>query len=63
MNDSLNSEELARQLDEEMAQMEFNPDDMEEYDEGHNSDGYYNSVFGKSHTSFKSAMSNATVLT
>ena len=43
--------------------MEFNPDDMEEYDEGHNSDGYYNSVFGKSHTSFKSAMSNATVLT
>ena len=42
--------------------MDFDPNDVYDEEEGHNSDGY-NSVFGKSHTSFKSAMSGATVLT
>jgi len=58
--DSLNSSEMERQLNEELANMEFDPekDDIrdDEYD-------ILNDDLGKSHTSFKSIMSGATVMT
>ena len=59
--DSLNSEEMERQLEAEYANMEFNPDDVEDLsDEGMSA---YNPAFGESMTSFRSMMSKATVMT
>lgn len=53
-NDSLNSEELERQLEQEMEDMEFVPDE---------NTSVYNPAWGQSHTSFKSMMSGATIMT
>ena len=59
--DSLNSEEMERQLDAELANMEFNPDDVANVSDEEMS--AYNPAFGESHTSFRSMMSGATVMT
>lgn len=55
--DSLNSEELERQLEEEMARIELGPDE----DSGSEKASHYNDLLAQSHTSFKSMMSGATV--
>ena len=59
--DSLNSEDMERQLDAELANMEFNPDDVGDASDEEMS--AYNPAFGESHTSFRSMMSGATVMT
>jgi hypothetical protein len=60
MNDSLNSEEMERQLEAEMEAMEYNPDspDEEPYEMS-----AYNPDFMQSQTSFASIMSGATNMT
>jgi len=61
MNDSLNSEEMERQLEAEMEAMEYNPDDYPDEDPMEMS--AYNPEFMQSATSFQSIMSGATNMT
>jgi len=61
-NDSLNSDDIAKNLAKEMENMEFDPEN-DSFDENRYNQSEYNPAFGQSHTSFKSMMSGATILT